>query len=299
MGWMLAVLFAVLCLLIVWEHIKEAEQIRTFDALTDFVEEQKRMNTNAPDAGDACMSLDVEEQRKPTMKRPLPSSMMIASATPITGTQAQLRAVGSNDYQVTDQVLHREILPQYAALHEQNPDFFGWIRIEGTKVNYPVMFSPQEPERYLYKDFYGNCAKYGVPFIDGSTDVEHSRNLLIHGHNARSGILFGDLDKFLRKAFFEKHRYIQFDSLYEERIYEIVAVCRTSIQTDGSSAFPYYDYANIWDADALSRYLEHISDAAVYSTLHMMNQSSEILTLSTCAYHRRDGRLLVIAKMVN
>ena len=83
MGWMLAVLFAVLCLLIVWEHIKEAEQIRTFDALTDFVEEQKRMNTNAPDAGDACMSLDVEEQ-KAYYEDPLPSSMMIASATPIT-----------------------------------------------------------------------------------------------------------------------------------------------------------------------------------------------------------------------
>ncbi len=298
MGWMLAVLFAVLCLLIVWEHIKEAEQIRTFDALTDFVEEQKRMNTNAPDAGDACMSLDVEEQRKPAIKRPLSSSMMIASAAPVAGTQAQLRAVGSNDYQVTDQVLHREILPQYAALHEQNPDFFGWIRIEGTKVNYPVMFSPQEPERYLYKDFYGSYAKYGVPFIDGSTDVEHSRNLLIHGHNARSGILFGDLDKFLRKAFFDKHRYIQFDSLYEERIYEIVAVCRTNIQTDGSSAFPYYDYANIWEANALSRYLEHAGSAAVYAAPYLMSRGDETLTLSTCAYHKQNGRLCIVAKRV-
>lgn len=94
MGWILAVLFAVLCLLIVWEHIKEAEQIRTFDALTDFVEEQKRMNTNAPDARDACMSFRVNKQRKRVMKGPLPSSMMIASAVPITGTQAQLRTDG-------------------------------------------------------------------------------------------------------------------------------------------------------------------------------------------------------------
>lgn len=298
MGWMLAILFAVLCLLIVREHWKETKQVRTFDALTDFVEEQKRLNTNAPDGGAVCQNFHMDEQRKQIMKRPLPSSMMIASAAPVTGTPARLQAAGNNDYLVADTLPSKQILPQYAALHKQNPDFFGWIRIDGTKVNYPVMFSPQEPDRYLYKDFYGNYAKYGVPFIDGSTDLVHSRNLLIHGHNARSGILFGDLDKFLNKAFFEKHRYIQFDTLYEEREYEIIAVCRTSIQTDGSSAFPYYDYANIWEANALSRYLEHISDTAVYSTLHMMNPSSKILTLSTCAYHEKYGRLLIIAKRI-
>ncbi len=298
MGWILAVLFAVLCLLIVWEHLKEAEQVRTFDALTEFVEGQKRLNTNTPDTRDACMSFRVNEQRKRVMKRPLPSSMMIASAVPITGTQAQLRADGNDDYLVTNDLPSKQILPQYAALHEQNPDFFGWIRIEGTRINYPVMFSPQEPERYLYKDFYGSYAKYGVPFIDGSTDVEHSRNLLIHGHNARSGILFGDLDKFLNRAFFDKHRYIQFDTLYEERIYEIVAVCRTSIQTDGSSTFPYCDYANIWDADALSRYLEHAGSAAVYATPHLASRGDETLTLSTCAYHQKNGRLIVIGKRI-
>lgn len=298
MGWMLAVLFAILCLLIVWEHWKETKQVRTFDALTDFVEEQKRLNTNTPDAGDVCMSLHTDEQGKPVMKRSLPSSMMIASAAPVTGTQSQLRAAGNNDYLVVDHAPSREVLPQYAALHAQNPDFFGWIRIEGTKVNYPVMFSPKEPERYLYKDFYGNYAKYGVPFIDGSTDVEHSLNLLIHGHNARNGILFGDLDRFLTKAFFDKHRYIQFDTLYEEREYEIIAVCRTSIQTDGSSTFPYYDYASIWDTSALSRYLKHAGGAAVYAIPYLMSQGDETLTLSTCAYHKKDGRLLVIGKRI-
>lgn len=293
MGWILAVLFAVLCLLIVWEHLKEAEQVRTFDALTDFVEEQKRLNTNTPDTRDACMSFRVNEQRKRVMKRPLPSSMMIASAVPITGTQAQLRPGGNDDYLVADYLPSKQILPQYAALHAQNPDFFGWIRIEGTRINYPVMFAPQEPERYLYKDFYGNYAKYGVPFIDGSTDVEHSRNLLIHGHNARSGILFGDLDKFLKQAFREQYRFIHFDTLYEERVYEIVAVVRTRISKTGEEVFRYYEYANIFSEAMLSEYIRFLNECSVGEADAFISSKGSFITLSTCSYHENHGRLLL------
>lgn len=296
MGWMLVVLFAILCLLIVWEHWKETKQVRTFDALTDFVEEQKRLNTNTPDAGDVCSSFHMNEQRKLVTKRSLPSSMMIASAASVTGTQAHLRAAGNNDYLVAGHASSREVLPQYAALHAQNPDFFGWIRIEGTRVNYPVMFSPKEPERYLYKDFYGNYAKYGVPFIDGSTDVEYSRNLLIHGNNARSGILFGDLDRFLNKAFFKKHRYIQFDTLYEERVYEIVAVCRTNIPKEDADAFRYYEYANLGNIEEVLTYRENLSEIVANSMNLGITEDTTLLILSTSSYHKKNGRLILIAK---
>lgn len=295
MGWILSLLFAVLCLLIVREHWKEAEQVRTFDALTDFVEEQKRLNINAPDAGNVCLGFHTDEQRKPAMKRPLSSSMMVASAAPVTGTQAQLRAAGNRDYLVEDDLPSKQVLPQYAALHAQNPDFFGWIRIEGTKVNYPVMFSPKEPERYLYKDFYGNYAKYGVPFIDGSTDVEHSRNLLVHGHNARSGILFGDLDRFLNKAFFEKHRYIQFDTLYEERVYEIAAVCKTSVDAD---SFRYFEYVNIWDEEIANAYLKQVFSNSSLVVKGTLGTGSNFITLSTCSHHIKSGRLVIVGRQV-
>jgi len=296
-GVLLLLVFLVLCLFIAWQHHLEAQQVRTFEALTEFVEQQKQgapAKEYAPCPADRPFEPGKGNASSGLSLNP---AMMVASASPITGGMKQDAQCAVNAFTVRDEPSEhtRNILPQYAALHAQNPDFFGWIRIEGTKVNYPVMFSPQEPERYLYKDFYGNYAKYGVPFVDGVTDVEHSRNLLIHGHNARSGILFGDLDKFLKKSFWEEHRYIHLDTLYEERVYEIVAVVKTSIQQESGNVFPYYDYANIHDDSSGKRYLQELICSATNKGDTCINDSTGILTLSTCSYHVQEGRLVLIA----
>ena len=53
----------------------------------------------------------------------------------------------------------------YEALKAQNPDFFGWISIEGTNIDYPVMFTPDDPEHYLRRAFDGSSSQSGVPFL--------------------------------------------------------------------------------------------------------------------------------------
>lgn len=297
-GVLLLLVFLALCLLIAWQHHLEAQQVRTFEALTEFVEQQKQgapAEEYAPCPADRPFE---PEKGNAASGLTLNPAMMVASASPISGGMKQGAQYPLNAFTVRGESSEqtKNILPQYAALHAQNPDFFGWIRIEGTKVNYPVMFSPQEPERYLHKDFYGDYAKYGVPFVDGATDVEHSRNLLIHGHNARSGILFGDLDKFLKKSFFEKHRYIRFDTLYEERVYEIVAVVKTRIPKEGESSFRYYDYVNIWDDLANKRYIQHFLHSATHFMSTCIDESNRFITLSTCSYHAHHGRLVIIAR---
>lgn len=299
-GVLLLLVFLALCLFIAWQHHLEAQQVRTFEALTEFVEQQKQgapAKEYAPCPADRPFE---PEKGNASSGLSLNPAMMVASASPISGDMKQDAQYPVNAFTVRDEPSEhtRNILPQYAALHAQNPDFFGWIRIEGTKVNYPVMFSPDEPERYLHRDFYGEEAKYGVPFVDGATDVERSRNLLIHGHNAKSGILFGDLDKFLNKSFFEKHRYIHFDTLYEERVYEIVAVCRTKISEDGNNALQPQEYVNILSAYAMNNYLDHVVSIAINTIPREMNQSNEVLSLSTCAYHERNGRLVVVAERI-
>lgn len=265
-GVLLLLVFLVLCLIIAWQHHLEAQQVRTFEALTEFVERQKQ-GAPAEDYVPCPADRPFEpETGSKSSELSLNPAMMIASASPLSGGMKQGTQSPMNAFTVRDEPSEqtRNILPQYAALHAQNPDFFGWIRIEGTKVNYPVMFSPQEPERYLHKDFYGDYAKYGVPFVDGATDVERSRNLLIHGHNAKSGILFGDLDKFLNKSFFEKHRYIHFDTLYEERVYEIVAVVKTRIPKEGEDAFRYYEYVDIFSDESSLLYTSAMNSLSIY-----------------------------------
>ena len=302
MGLILMLVFVVICIFISWEYYVETEEMNTFASLAEMVEEQRKIDTgNEGSSSNSSENQPViprqAEKQTVQQKLVLNKAMQIASAGPISGAEMRSTLSTAQDYLVSDEngIEEKRILPQYLALYEQNPDLYGWIRIDGTKVNYPVMFSPQEPERYLSKDYYGKKAKYGVPFVDGATDTQ-SRNLLIHGHNARSGILFGDLDKYEEKSFWKEHRYIRFDTLYEERLYEIVAVCQTSalIRSDGVEQF--FGFANIWDDISMMYYTQFLSRNVMYDTGLSIGINSELITLSTCSYHTKEGRLIIVAK---
>lgn len=77
-------------------------------------------------------------------------------------------------------------------MKEQNPDFFGWISIEGTELNYPVMHTPKDEEYYLRRDFNGEDSQSGVPFLSASC-YEGCGNYLIYGHNMKNGSMFATL----------------------------------------------------------------------------------------------------------
>ena len=246
LGFILMMVCAALCACIVWEYRQAAEEMSAFAALAEMVDERRE---DGMDTGDGDDSSNAHGEGEMMMREDqLTRRRLRPEGALLTASLGSLSGAGRLG--VEDREGGKQVLPQYEDLHEQNPHLYGWIRIDGTKVNYPVMFSPDDSDRYLDKDFYGMKAKYGVPFIDGVTDVLGSRNLLIHGHNARSGILFGDLDRYVKQAFWKEHRYIRFDTLYEERLYEIVAVCRTSASKQGDGEVQYYDFANIWDSSS-------------------------------------------------
>ncbi len=295
--------FVVICIFISWEYYVETEEMNTFASLAEMVEEQRKLDTS--NEGSSSNSSENQpvisrqaENQNVQQKLLLNKAMQIASTGPISGAGMRSTLSTEQDYLVSDEngIEEKRILPQYEDLHEQNPHLYGWIRIDGTKINYPIMFSPDEPERYLDKDFYGKKAKYGVPFIDGITDIQGSRHLLIHGHNARSGILFGDLDRYGKKSFWKEHRYIRFDTLYEERLYEIVAVCRTSTSEKKDGQIRFFDFTNIWDEAAMIAYIQFLSENAMYDTGLTIEPDRELITLSTCSYHSENGRLIIIAK---
>lgn len=88
----------------------------------------------------------------------------------------------------TDQI----ILAKYESIFEQNNDFFGWLQIEGTAVDYPVMHTPEDPEYYLRKNFDGDYSVSGVPFIT-SECYEGCGNYIIYGHNMKNGSMFNSM----------------------------------------------------------------------------------------------------------
>ena len=120
------------------------------------------------------------------------------------------------------------VLRQYDALWQQNGDLAGWLRIEGVEINYPVMYTPQQPEKYLYRDFYGEQASGGSLFLgqDGGPD---GPLVIVFGHHMRDGSMFGDLDEYQREEYAREHPVIRLDTLTEEREYEVIAAFRSRV----------------------------------------------------------------------
>ena len=189
---------------------------------------------------------------------------------------------------------------QYQTLVSANPDCAGFLEIPGTAIQFPIMFTPPEPEKYLYRDFFGKNEKRGTPFLDKATVLSESQNYIIYGHNMKDGSVFGTLPSFLDKNYCETHRLIYFNTAVSEGIYEIVAVCKTEVLAKVSEEFKYYQYGGPLSQSDFETYIQSVRKMSVYSFETDIEWGDELLTLSTC-YHRRsgdDGRLIVVAKRI-
>ncbi len=197
-----------------------------------------------------------------------------------------------------EQAKEHVILNKYAGLYEENSDFTGWLSIEGMKINYPVMQCGDD-EYYLHHDFYGNEDKYGCLYVRERADLNTpGTNVVIYGHNMRDGSMFGDLDFYKDEAFYEEHSIITFDTLYEERSYEIVAVFLSRVYGEDEEVFKYYDFYEARTPEEFQDFYENIKSMSLYDTKVTAEYGDTFITLSTCAYHVEDGRLVVVAKRV-
>lgn len=189
------------------------------------------------------------------------------------------------------------ILEQYAALYEENNDFAGWLSIEGMKIDYPVMQCADD-KYYLHRDFYGEESRYGSLYVKARADLDAGTNVIIYGHNMKDGSMFGDLDLYLKESFYKKHSMISFDTRYEKRYYEIIAVFRSQVYNTDDDVFKYYQFYEADTQEEFDRFYENIKALSLYDTGVEAQFGDTFLTLSTCAYHVPDGRFVVVAKRV-
>lgn len=191
----------------------------------------------------------------------------------------------------------RDVLLDYAKLYERNSDMAGWIFIEGTEINYPVMYTPENPDFYLKHNFDGEYSSWGVPYVAGDCDIQKpSDNIIIYGHHIRGGRMFGALLDYEEKSFFESHRNICFYTLVEKAEYEVIAVFKTAVN-EGAD-FPYYEFVDAKSAEDFQTYVEKCKSLALYDTGITAEYGDKLLTLSTCEYSRTDGRFVVVAKKI-
>ena len=187
-------------------------------------------------------------------------------------------------------------LEQYQLLHEQNEDLAGWLYAEGTSLDYPVMYTPQEPEYYLHRGFDGSYAASGSLFLSGGCTPDGS-HVIIYGHNMRNGSMFGELDLYVQEDYGAQHALIHYDTLDREGTYELLAVFYSRVYTDqDQGVFRYYQYTDLSDPAAFDEYVRQVKAGALYDTGVEARYGDKLLTLSTCSYHTGDGRLVVVAR---
>lgn len=188
-------------------------------------------------------------------------------------------------------------LERYRELYNLNNDMAGWIRIEGTQINYPVMYTPDNPNFYLKHNFEKEYSDYGVPYIAEQCDpIEPSDNVIIYGHHMKNGSMFTGLMEYEKEAFYKNHKTIRFDTLTETAEYEIVTVFRTTVY--GGTGFPYYLFSNAEKPKDFTGYVKRCKSLAWYETDVTAKYGDKLITLSTCEYSRTNGRLVVVAKKI-
>lgn len=193
----------------------------------------------------------------------------------------------------------KSFLSDYQDLYLQNNDMVGWIKIEDTKINYPVMQSKDNPNFYLKHGFDKAYTDYGCPYIQENCDVDiPSDNLIIYGHNMKDGSMFSGLMKYTDKSFWESHKTISFDTLTEKCDYEIIAAFKTVVYTDSPESFKYYQFINADTGDEFNAYTTKCKELALYDTGVTAEYGDKLITLSTCEYSRNNGRLVVVAKKI-
>ena len=191
-----------------------------------------------------------------------------------------------------------EVLDQYKNLYNLNKSLIGWLKIDDTIIDYPVL-QTVDNTYYLTHNFDGEEDKKGSLFLDYRCSItSFNTNMIIYGHHLRSGKMFGTLPDYEDEAFFEEHRFVQFDTIYEERTYQVMYVFRSQIYTEGDLNFKYYNFLKADSAAEFDSYMKEMASMSLYDTGVTASFGDELLTLSTCDNLTAGERFVVVCKRV-
>ena len=178
-----------------------------------------------------------------------------------------------------------------------NSDVIGWIKIDNTNINYPVM---QNSDYYLYKNIYKKYSSHGTPYLAEYCNLKTSDNLIIYGHHMKDNTMFSSLVKYKDYTFYKNHKYIKFytleNGITKENIYEVVLAFKTIAYSD--DGFKYYNYTNFYSEYELVTFIKKCKELEFYNTETKINYGDKLITLSTCEYSQKNGRMVIVAKKI-
>lgn len=180
-------------------------------------------------------------------------------------------------------------------LYQLNSDFVGWLYIDGPGVDYPVMQTPEDEQFYIHRNFEKKYSSNGSLFCSAQSDVRTpSQNIIIYGHHMNAhNVMFNGLMAYEKEDFYKEHKYITFETIYGTREYEIIAAYRTAIN---NTEYKYYEFYNGTEEEFFE-YVNYAKSKTPYETADV-KYGDNLISLSTCAYHTRNGRYVVVAKQI-
>lgn len=182
-------------------------------------------------------------------------------------------------------------------LQKENADIVGWLEIENTSINYPVL-QGEDNEYYMTHNYKKEKSKNGSIFLNKDYDWNiPSSNLLMYGHNLGNGTMFQELLKYQNKEFYNNHKVIRFTTAKEDAEYEIISVFKSRVYYKSEqNVFRYYYFINANTEEEYNNYVENAKKASIYEIEPTAKYGDQLITLSTCSYHVKDGRFAVVGR---
>ncbi|MBQ9610820.1 MAG: class B sortase [Lachnospiraceae bacterium] len=188
---------------------------------------------------------------------------------------------------------------KFAIIYEKNNDFIGWLTLDGTVIDYPVMQTINDEEYYLHRDFDGKYNGNGTLFADTDSNIEKpSDNILIYGHNMKNGRMFHEILNYADENYYNEHKYIQFDTIYCDGKYEVIAAFTTKIYDVDYTGFKYYNFFEADSEEEFNYFVESCKNLTNYDIPVTASYGDKLITLSTCATSDDAGRFVVVAKKI-
>lgn len=179
-------------------------------------------------------------------------------------------------------------------LHKSNEHVVAWIKIDDTNIDYPVLYS--KDDYYLNHNYKKEKVEEGSIYIDKYNTLS-DKNLILHGHNMRNGDMFHDLLEYKKKDFYNNHKIIEFYTLDGYNKYEVIAVFLSKVYKKTDNVFKYYKYYGDKIENDYDEYIRNIKKLSLYD-INLTGSGEDLITLSTCEYSVKNGRMVVVAKKV-
>ena len=198
-----------------------------------------------------------------------------------------------NDEQVTKKNYSEKML-KVRTLKQENQDVVGTLEIDNTNINYPVL-QGKDNDFYMTHNYKKEKSRNGSIFLDKSYNWNmNSNNLLIYGHNLNNGTMFQELLKYENEDFYKDHPIILFTTEEEEMSFEIISIFKSKVY----NVFKYYFFINPKNEEEYNYYIKNIKEKSLFNIEKIPKYGTELITLSTCSYHVKDGRFVVVGSKI-